>query len=231
MDPKTLAQAHEKTLERIHAACQAAGRDGEDVALLAVSKTRSVAAVAALAGLGQRAFGENYVSEGVEKIEALADQDLIWHFIGPIQSNKTRLLAEHFDWVHSVDRVKLVNRLHDQRPTSKPPLNILIQVNLDGEDQKAGCAPDNIPALAEAIDARPQLRLRGLMSIPAVRDDHNDQRAVFAELKRLFDGLQANHPGIDTLSAGMSNDLEAAIAEGANLVRVGTALFGPRQTG
>jgi pyridoxal phosphate enzyme (YggS family) len=218
MDPKTLALAHDKTLERIQAACQAAGRDGEDVALLAVSKTRSAAAVAALAGLGQRAFGENYVSEGVEKIEALADQDLIWHFIGPIQSNKTRLLAEHFD-------------LNDQRPTSKPPLNILIQVNLDGEDQKAGCAPDNIPALAEAIDARPQLRLRGLMAIPAVRDDHNDQRAVFAELKRLFDGLQTNHPGIDTLSAGMSNDLEAAIAEGANLVRVGTALFGPRQTG
>ena len=229
MDPEFLKKNHQKTLERIQRACQAADRDGQAVALLAVSKTRNAQAVAALAALGHRAFGENYVSEGVDKITALADHSLIWHFIGPIQSNKTRQLAEHFDWVQSVDRLKLVSRLNDQRPPSKPPLNVLIQVNLDGEDQKAGCAPDQLLALANAIEAAPQLRLRGVMSIPAVRESANDQRAVFAKLKALYDELQAHHPSIDTLSAGMSNDLEAAIAEGANLVRVGTALFGPRQ--
>jgi pyridoxal phosphate enzyme (YggS family) len=229
MDPESLEKAHQKTLKRIQMACQASDRDGQSVALLAVSKTRNAQAVAALAALGQRAFGENYVSEGVDKISALADHTLTWHFIGPIQSNKTRLLAENFDWVQSVDRLKLVSRLNDQRPPSKPPLNVLIQVNLDGEDQKAGCAPDNILALANAIEAAPRLRLRGVMSIPAVRENAEDQRAVFAKLKALYDELQAHHPSIDTLSAGMSNDLEAAIAEGANLVRVGTALFGPRQ--
>ena len=229
MDFTTLKLAHQKTLDRIQAACQAAQRDPETVALLAVSKTRDAEAVEALATLGQRAFGENYVSEGVGKIQALANPALIWHFIGPIQSNKTKLLAEHFDWVQTVDRLKLVKRLNDQRPSSAPQLNVLIQVNLDGEEQKAGCAPSEIADLAQAIHQAPRLRLRGLMAIPAVRQALHQQRAVFADLKAHFDQLQTQYPHIDTLSAGMSNDMEAAIAEGANLVRVGTALFGPRQ--
>lgn len=216
------------TRERVEKACRAAGRAPESVSVLAVSKRHPAAAVRALHDLGQAAFGESYADEGVSKIGELADLDATWHFIGPIQSNKTRLIAAHFDWVQSVDRAKIVRRLNDQRPHNRPPLDVLIQVNLDDEPQKAGCAPDEIEALAGRIAESERLRLRGLMAIPAPRQDYADQRAVFARLRGLYEALQASHPGIDTLSAGMSDDLEAAIAEGATMIRIGTALFGPR---
>ncbi|NEZ04902.1 YggS family pyridoxal phosphate-dependent enzyme [Wenzhouxiangella sp. XN201] len=218
----------ETTLERIRTACQAAGREPQTVRLLAVSKRKPVEAIRELHGLGQRAFGENYVDEAVAKIEALGDLDLQWHYIGPIQSNKTKLIAAHFDWVESLDRSKIVRRLNEQRPQALAPLNVLIQVNIDEEPQKAGCAPDEIEALAGQIADSDRLILRGLMAIPAPREDHEEQRAVFARLRELFEKLQADHPEVDTLSAGMSADLEAAIAEGATLVRIGTALFGLR---
>ncbi|AKS43070.1 YggS family pyridoxal phosphate-dependent enzyme [Wenzhouxiangella marina] len=214
--------------QRIHLACERANRSPEGVRLLAVSKTQAPEKIRALVHLGQKCFGENYVDEAVAKIEALADLGLTWHFIGPVQSNKTRAIAEHFDWVESVDRAKIVRRLADQRPADRGALNVLIQVNLDGETQKAGCAPEEIEALAEAIEARPELRLRGLMAIPAPRDGDDEQRAVFARLKHLFDRLAERHASVDTISAGMSGDLEAAIAEGSTQLRVGTDLFGPR---
>lgn len=220
--------AYEATLERIEAALAAAGRPPKSVHLLAVSKTRPAQAVADLAQLGQKAFGENYVSEGVAKIEALKDLGLDWHFIGPIQSNKTRAIAESFDWVHSVDRKKLITRLNDQRPADRPPLNILIQVNLDGEAQKAGCEPSEIPELADLIEQSPRLTLRGLMAIPAPRTQRAEQIEVFNTLAEHFHKLRLTHPNVDALSAGMSDDLEAAIAAGANWVRIGTALFGKR---
>lgn len=218
----------ETTLERIRTACQAAGRDPQTVRLLAVSKRKAVEAIRELHGLGQRAFGENYVDEAVAKIEALDDLDLQWHYIGPIQSNKTKLIAAHFDWVESVDRSKIVRRLNEQRPQTLKPLNVLIQVNIDEEPQKAGCAPDEIETLASQIADSDRLKLRGLMAIPAPREDFEEQRAVFARLRKLFEKLQTDHPEVDTLSAGMTADLEAAISEGATLVRIGTALFGPR---
>ena len=224
----SIKAAYQATLERIETALAAAGRPPESVHLLAVSKTRSAQAVAELAQLGQKAFGENYVSEGVAKIEALKDLGLDWHFIGPIQSNKTRAIAESFDWVHSVDRKKLITRLNDQRPTDRPPLNVLIQVNLDGEAQKAGCDPSEISELANLIDQSPQLTLRGLMAIPAPRAKWAEQIEVFNTLAGHFEDLRRAYPSVDALSAGMSDDLEAAIAAGANWVRIGTALFGPR---
>jgi PLP dependent protein len=218
----------ETTLERIRTACQAAGRDPQTVRLLAVSKRKPVEAIRELHGLGQRAFGENYADEALAKIEALDDLDLQWHYIGPIQSNKTKLIAAHFDWVESVDRIKIVRRLNDQRPQGLVPLNVLIQVNIDEEPQKAGCAPDEIEALASQFADSDRLKLRGLMAIPAPREDYEEQRAVFARLRKLFEKLQADHPEVDTLSAGMTADLEAAIAEGSTEIRIGTALFGPR---
>lgn len=226
----SLNQSYQETLHRIALACHAAHRSPTEVRLLAVSKTRPPAAVAELAQLGQRAFGENYVSEGVSKVEALASLGLEWHFIGPIQSNKTKAIASTFDWVHSADRLKVIDRLNTHRPVERGPLNVLIQVNLDHEDQKAGCAPDAISSLAEAIDDAPHLLLRGLMAIPAPRTDPVEQREVFERLAELYAELKAQHPSVDTLSAGMSDDLEAAIAAGANLVRIGTALFGQRAT-
>lgn len=222
-------QRYLETLERIETAARAAGRPAGTVRLLAVSKRHPVDAIRRLHDLGQRAFGENYVDEGVAKIRDLADLDPIeWHYIGPIQSNKTRLIAEHFDWVESVDRAKIIRRLDEQRPVGSGPLNVLIQVNLDEESQKAGCAPGEIGELADRIAESEHLKLRGLMAIPAPRDKPDEQRAVFAKLRDLFERLRQDHPGADTLSAGMSADLEAAIAEGATLVRIGTALFGPR---
>ena len=220
--------SYEAVKARIKAACVAANRAPDEVHLLAVSKTRPSQAVADLAQLGQRAFGENYVSEGVEKAHALASLNLEWHFIGPIQSNKTRAIAETFDWVHSVDRAKVIQRLNDQRPAGAPPLNVLIQVNMDDETQKAGCRPDDIPALAKAIDQCPHLMLRGLMAIPQPRTDKQAQLDVFQSLATYYQQLARVHPTVDTLSAGMSDDLESAIFAGANLVRIGTALFGPR---
>ena len=213
---------------RIATACQRAGRGVEEVTLLAVSKTFGADAVRAAAAAGQRAFGENYIQEGVEKIAALRDLGLMWHCIGPIQSNKTRLVAEHFDWVHTVDRLKIAERLSAQRPADRPPLNVCIQVNIDGGANKSGVAPGEALALARAVAALPQLKLRGLMSIPEIAPDFEAARAVHASARALFDQLTADGLGLDTLSMGMSDDLEAAIAAGSTMVRVGTAIFGSR---
>ena len=213
---------------RIATACQRAGRGVEEVTLLAVSKTFGADAVRAAAAAGQRAFGENYIQEGVEKIAALRDLGLMWHCIGPIQSNKTRLVAEHFDWVHTVDRLKIAERLSAQRPADRPPLNVCIQVNIDGGANKSGVAPGDALALARAVAALPQLKLRGLMSIPEIAPDFDAARAVHASARALFDQLNADGLGLDTLSMGMSDDLEAAIAAGSTMVRIGTAIFGSR---
>ena len=213
---------------RIATACQRAGRGVEEVTLLAVSKTFGADAVRAAAAAGQRAFGENYIQEGVEKIAALRDLGLMWHCIGPIQSNKTRLVAEHFDWVHTVDRLKIAERLSAQRPADRPPLNVCIQVNIDGGANKSGVAPGEALALARAVAALPQLKLRGLMSIPEIAPDFEAARAVHASAKALFDQLNADGLGLDTLSMGMSDDLEAAIAAGSTMVRIGTSIFGSR---
>ena len=213
---------------RIATACQRAGRGVEEVTLLAVSKTFGADAVRAAAAAGQRAFGENYIQEGVEKIAALRDLGLMWHCIGPIQSNKTRLVAEHFDCVHTVDRLKIAERLSAQRPADRPPLNVCIQVNIDGGANKSGVAPGEALALARAVAALPQLKLRGLMSIPEIAPDFEAARELHASARALFDQLNADGLGLDTLSMGMSDDLEAAIAAGSTMVRIGTAIFGSR---
>jgi hypothetical protein len=219
--------------ERINAAARAVQRTADSVALIAVSKTFGAAAVAAAARCGQRDFAENYVQEALDKaaqVRALAPElEVRWHFIGPIQSNKTRALAQHFDWVQSVDRLKIAQRLSEQRGADRPLLNVLLQVNISGEASKSGAAPDEVPALATAIAALPRLRLRGLMAIPAPTQEPALQRAQFARLRRLFDDLRARGLHLDTLSMGMSDDLEAAIAEGSTMVRIGTAIFGARR--
>jgi pyridoxal phosphate enzyme (YggS family) len=198
------------------------------VALLAVSKTRSAAEVAELQAAGQPCFGESYLQEAAAKVDALVALPIEWHFIGPLQANKTRSVAERFAWVHSVDRLKLARRLSDQRPDTLPPLSVCVQVNISGEASKAGVTPDSAGDLAHAVAELPRLRLRGLMAIPAPASDFMAQRAPYARLRELHDALRAGGLPVDTLSMGMSDDLEAAIAEGATLVRVGTALFGPR---
>ena len=214
---------------RIATAARACGRNPDSVALLAVSKTFGADAVAAAAACGQHAFGENYVQEALEKIAALKDRALEWHYIGPIQSNKTRDIAENFAWVHSVDRAKIAARLAAARPAHLPPLQICIQVNIGGEDTKSGVAPADTLALARAVVALPRLQLRGLMAIPPARRDILQQRRDFATVRELKAQLDASGIALDTLSMGMSGDLEAAIAEGATLVRVGTAIFGARE--
>lgn len=201
---------------------------GRPVQLLAVTKTRPAAAVRALAALGHRQFGENYVQEALPKIADCADLDLDWHFIGPLQSNKCAAVARHFDWLQSLDRARLVAPLARHRPPQASPLNVLIQVNVDDEAGKSGCAPGDIDALAALVRAQPALRLRGLMAIPRPDPDPALRRDAFVRMRRLFERLRADHPGIDTLSMGMSEDLELAIAEGATMVRIGSALFGPR---
>lgn len=221
----TIAENIAKVGERIRAAAQASGRDLDHIGLLAVSKTKPAAAVREAYAAGLRDFGENYLQEALEKQAELSELPLIWHFIGPIQSNKTKPIAEHFAWVHSVDRLKIAQRLSEQRPTGLPPLNICLQVNVSAEDSKSGCAPAELAALAEAVSQLPNLRLRGLMAIPEPTDDVAAQRAAFARLRELRDGLPLP---LDTLSMGMSHDLDAAIAEGATWVRIGTALFGAR---
>lgn len=213
---------------RIAAACAAAGRPVDAVQLLAVSKTWPAAGVREAAAAGQRAFGENYVQEAVDKAAELAALQLDWHFIGPLQSNKTRPVAEGFAWVHSVDRLKIAERLAAQRPPQLPPLQACVQVNVSGEASKSGCAPDQAAALAHAVAALPGLRLRGLMAIPEPSDDSRLQHSRFALLRQLRDRLNAEGLGLDTLSMGMSEDLEAAIMEGATIVRIGTAIFGKR---
>jgi len=213
-------------LEQVQNAARRAGRPVPRV--LAVSKTQPATAVAALAEAGQQAFGENYVQEAVAKIQALAGRGLEWHLIGHLQSNKAREAATCFDWVQTVDRPKLVAALAAHRPASLNPLNVLIQVNPDGEEGKAGCAPGQVPALAEAIAAQPRLRLRGLMAIPEPLPGLEDRREAFATMAKLYAELRSAHAGVDTLSMGMSADFAQAIAEGSTMIRVGTALFGPR---
>ncbi|WP_343597587.1 YggS family pyridoxal phosphate-dependent enzyme [Pseudomonas sp.] len=224
----TIADNLSALAARIHNAAQAAGRDPASVQLLAVSKTKPAAAIREIHAAGVCDVGENYLQEALAKQEELRDLPLIWHFIGPIQSNKTKAIAEHFDWVHSVDRLKIAQRLSEQRPAGLPPLNICLQVNVSGEDSKSGCAPADLPALAKAVAALPNLRLRGLMAIPEPTDDRATQEAAFGSLRQLQESLQL---GLDTLSMGMSHDLEAAIAQGATWVRIGTALFGARNYG
>jgi len=214
--------------QQIAEAAQACGRAPGAVTLLAVSKTQSAATVREAYEAGQRDFGENYVQEALDKIGALPLPGLVWHFIGPLQSNKTRDIASHFDWVHSVDRLKIAVRLNEQRPAGMAPLNVCIQVNISEEDSKSGVAMADVEALCEALQSLPNLRLRGLMAIPAPCDDPVAQRAVYAPLTALLRQLQARYPGMDTLSIGMSADIAAAIAEGSTLVRVGTAIFGAR---
>lgn len=215
--------------QRVADAARACGRDPAAVGLIAVSKTFGADAVAAAHACGQRVFGENYVQEAVDKIVALASLELEWHFIGPIQSNKTRQIAENFAWVHSVDRAKIAERLSAARPDALAPLQVCIQINIGDENTKGGVAPADALALARAIAALPRLKLRGLMTIPPASDDPAQQRRYFAELRKLKEQLAMAGVALDTLSMGMSADLEAAIAEGATLVRVGTAIFGQRQ--
>lgn len=231
-------------VERVRAAERQYGREPGSVAILAVSKTHSASEIAAVAALGVggigRAFGESYVQEAQEKITRLADLGLQWHFIGPLQSNKTPLVARLFQWVHSVDRAKIAQRLNDQRPDELPPLELCLQVNVSGEASKSGVTLEELPALAECVASLPRLRLRGLMAIPAATRDVSQQRAAFAAVREAFNSLKkpldtmglnlptTSSPRWDTLSMGMSGDLEAAIAEGSTIVRVGTAIFGPR---
>jgi pyridoxal phosphate enzyme (YggS family) len=214
---------------RIARAAAEAGRAAAGVDLLAVSKTFDAAAVRDLAACGQRKFGENYLQEALEKQAALRDLPLVWHFIGPIQSNKTRAIAENFSWVHSVDRLKIAERLSAQRPAGLPPLQVCIEVNVSGEASKGGVAPADLPTLAAAVATLPGLKLRGLMAIPAPVSEVAAQRAAFRQVRELFDDLRARGHAPDTLSMGMSGDLDAAILEGATIVRIGTALFGERK--
>ncbi|MEW6165584.1 MAG: YggS family pyridoxal phosphate-dependent enzyme [Pseudomonadota bacterium] len=224
----TISVNLQAVIQRIAAACALAGRDPATVALLAVSKTWPAGPVREAAAAGQRAFGESYVQEAIPKLAALADLELEWHFIGPLQSNKTRPVAESFAWAHSVERLKIAERLSAQRPAELPPLNVCVQVNVSGEESKSGCAPDEAAALCRAVAALPGLRLRGLMAIPEPTDDMMLARRRFALLRELRDALTAAGLALDTLSMGMSHDLEAAIMEGSTLVRVGTAIFGER---
>ncbi len=234
LEPK-LPSAHEalqRRLSRVQAriaqALADAGRDAAAVRLLAVSKTFDAAAVRELAACAQREFGENYVQEALDKQRALSDLPLVWHFIGPIQSNKTRAIAENFSWVHSVDRLKIAERLSAQRPAGLPPLQVCIELNVSGEASKGGVAAAELPALADAVAALPDLQLRGVMAIPAPAADMAAQRAAFRQVRVAYEDLIARGHVLDTLSMGMSADLEAAILEGATIVRVGTALFGER---
>lgn len=216
--------------QRIARACTEAGRSPQHVTLLAVSKTCPADAVRQALAAGQKAFGENYVQEALEKIAALADRraELEWHLIGPLQSNKTRPVAEAFDWVHTVDRLKTAERLSAQRPAGLAPLNVCLQVNVSGEASKSGVGFDELPALARAVAALPGIRLRGLMAIPEPAEDAAAQRAPHRQLRQALEALRAEGLALDTLSMGMSADLEAAVLEGATIVRVGSAIFGER---
>jgi pyridoxal phosphate enzyme (YggS family) len=218
-----------KVTARINQAATAAGRNPQTVQLIAVSKTQPAQALADAYAWGQRAFGENYLQEALDKQIQLADKmDIEWHFIGPIQSNKTRPIATHFSWVHSVDRLKIAQRLNEQRPPELPPLNICVQVNIDDETTKSGVNLAELPVLVAAISQLPRLRLRGLMAIPAATNNPAQQRAAFAKLRSALESLNLQGYRLDCLSMGMSGDMEAAIAEGATFVRVGTDIFGAR---
>ncbi|TVQ65798.1 MAG: YggS family pyridoxal phosphate-dependent enzyme [Oceanospirillales bacterium] len=223
-----IAEKIEQVVSQIKQFCEDSQRKPDDVTLLAVSKTRSTDEIREAFHQGLRCFGENYVQEAVEKIVALADLPIEWHFIGPLQSNKTRQVAEAFSWVHSVDRLKIAKRLSEQRPANLPALNICLQVNIDDEQSKSGCHPDEAIELARQIAELPNLKLRGLMAIPAPTDDPEQQHRAFKAVSQLSEQLRLAGLPLDTLSMGMSSDLEAAIAEGSTMVRVGTALFGSR---
>lgn len=215
--------------ERITAAAQKCGRDPHTVTLLAVSKTKPVSALEEAIAAGQTRFGENYVQEGVEKIQYFSvNNTLEWHFIGPLQSNKSRLVAEHFDWCHTIDRLKIAQRLSDQRPADKAPLNVLIQINISDENSKSGITLAELPALAEQVAALPNVCLRGLMAIPAPETDPERQSAVFRQMETAFREMQGKYPQADTLSMGMTDDMDAAITCGSTMVRIGTAIFGAR---
>jgi pyridoxal phosphate enzyme (YggS family) len=228
----TIAVHLQQVKERLSRACEAAARSSDEVTLLAVSKTFGPDAVRQAHAAGQTAFGENYVQEGVEKIalvaESLPRSTLQWHCIGPLQSNKTRLVATQFDWVQSVDRLKVAQRLSEQRPEDLPPLNVCLQLNVDGGPNKGGVTIAELPALAEAVAALPRLRLRGLMCIPEPAPDFETQRALFLRAREAYDNLRWRGHALDTLSLGMSEDLEAAVAAGSTMVRVGRAVFGYR---
>lgn len=224
----TLPERLQQVRAEIAQAALAAHRSPESIQLLAVSKTHSVPAIREAVASGQTAFGESYVQEALAKIKALADIAIEWHFIGPIQSNKTVAIAAHFSWVHSVDRLKIAQRLNDQRDPHLPPLNVCIQVNTSGETSKGGVSVEELDPLAIAIRQLPRLHLRGLMTIPAPDSDFQHQREPFRQLKLALDRLNRQGMGLDTLSMGMSDDMAAAIAEGATIVRIGTAIFGPR---
>ena len=233
MTDTILSESLASACKRLTSALHAAERPADAARLLAVSKTKPAVMIRAVWALGQREFGENYVQEALEKQAELADlTDITWHFIGPLQTNKSRAVAEHFDWVHSVDRDKLARRLNNQRPAELPPLNVCLQVNVSGEASKSGVDFEALPALAESVLALPRLRLRGLMAIPAPAATLEAQRVPLARLRLALEALRTRFPEaeLDTLSMGMSDDLEAAILEGATLVRLGTAIFGARDT-
>ena len=226
----TIAANLQAIKQRIATACARAGRAPDEVTLLAVSKSWPAERLIEAARSGQRAFGENYLQEAEVKITALGRLKLEWHFIGPLQSNKSRAVAEKFDWLHTLDRLKLAERLSTQRPTSLPPLQTCIQVNVSGEQSKSGCAPEEVATLAQAVAKLPGLKLRGLMAIPESSENSELLSSRFAMLRQLRDQLNNDGFALDTLSMGMSHDLEAAILEGATIVRVGTAIFGERKT-
>jgi PLP dependent protein len=228
MGPQNLAQRLLEVRERMARAAQAAGRNAQSVTLLAVSKAQPPQAVAAAAELGLHDFGESYLNEALQKVAALQESALTWHFVGRLQANKTRPIAENFAWVHALDRLKIAERLAAQRPFHAPPLNVCLQVNLGGEASKGGVTPAQLGPLAQAVARLPRLKLRGLMCLPPPETDAARQRHWFGELRGLRDGLNAQGAQLDTLSMGMSDDFEAAIAEGSTLVRLGTVLFGPR---
>jgi len=223
-----IAENLAKISQRIHTAAMAAGRDADAVRILAVSKTHSVDKIREAYAAGLTSFGESYVQEAVQKITELNDLPLEWHFIGPIQSNKTRTIAEHFHCVQSLDRLKVAIRLNEQRPKHLPPLNVCVQVNISKESSKSGIVQQALHEFVEQLVELPRLKLRGLMAIPQKTTDEVQQRAMFGELRRIFDDLNQQDYQLDTLSMGMTNDLEAAVSEGSNMVRIGTGLFGVR---
>ena len=227
----TIASNLQAVRNAIAAAAAGANRVPGDIVLLAVSKTFPPEAMREAYHAGQTSFAESYVQEALEKIVALDDLPIEWHFIGPIQSNKTRAIAENFAWVHGVGRLKIAERLSVQRPQNLPPLNVCLQVNVSGENSKSGVAPDEVAGLAQAVARLPQLRLRGLMAVPAPEEGLTAQRKPFAQLRELLQRLNAQGMALDTLSMGMSHDLEAAVLEGATIVRIGTAIFGKRDYG
>jgi hypothetical protein len=228
MNQQLLRDNIAKLLQRVRLSAEKSQRRDSDILVLAVSKTRSAADMRAAQACGLLEFGESYLQEALQKMPELEDLDLTWHFIGPIQSNKTRPIAEHFDWVHSIDRGKIARRLSEQRPPDMAPLQVCVQVNISGETSKSGATLEDLPQLVREIITLPQLQLRGLMAIPAATGDPQLQRQSFARLRTALGQLQLIAPAMDTLSMGMSGDIEAAIAEGATIVRVGTAIFGPR---